>query len=169
MDTQNYTNWIIGSGALVIILLGGWGVFARDVPADTGTNATSTDQNGGTTGGTSTTTDTGSTGTTAPTTGASGETLTVGDQPAGDSVRIESVTLTKTGWVAVRDSMRIYGAARLEAGTHENVSVPLLRNTESGTTYQVVVYVDDGDKKFDFKADSLVADIKDSFAALHGD
>jgi len=61
------------------------------------------------------------------------------------------------GWIAVRDSNgRTLGAGRFEAGTHSNVEVPLLRTTLTGQSYQVLIYVDDGDRVFDLHSDILV-------------
>lgn len=93
-----------------------------------------------------------------PSTPPSGEMVDVPNQPAGASVTIRSVTLIKMGWVAVRDNEgRILGAARFDEGTHAGV-VELLRNTVAGSSYQVLLYVDDGNKKFDLHADILVSE-----------
>jgi hypothetical protein len=105
----------------------------------------------------------------------SGEAVSVGDQPAGSYVMVKSVTLPQMGWVAVRDSSgRTLGAARFEAGTYSAVQVPLLRNTVSGEHYQVLLYIDDGDKVFDLHKDTLVMNADGSvagttFTALNGD
>ena len=86
-----------------------------------------------------------------------GETITVADQAAGQSVKVDSVTLEKLGWIAVQDEKEwVLGAARAEAGTHEDVMVKLLRATKAGETYEVVLYVDDGDKKFDLHKDAVI-------------
>ena len=45
--------------------------------------------------------------------------------------------------------------AAVMRGHMKNISVELLRNTEEGGTYYAVIYVDDGDKKFDHKIDLL--------------
>jgi len=85
------------------------------------------------------------------------EKISVLDQSAGKSVNVDSVTLPKLGWVAVQDEKEwVLGAARVEAGTHEDVTVKLLRATEKGETYKVVLYVDDGDKKFDLHKDTVI-------------
>jgi hypothetical protein len=82
----------------------------------------------------------------------------VADQPAGSIVAIHSVTLVKMGWVAVRDNEgRILGAARFDEGTHTGI-VELLRNTVAGNSYQVLLYVDDGDRAFDLHKDILVSE-----------
>lgn len=163
MDTNNSTQWIVVGVVAVILIAGGAWLFMRDSADDMDGVATTTPNGTSTTtGSTGTTTNNGSTGTT---TAATSEELTVGDQPAGTSVLVESVTVPGISWIAVRDSLRIYGAARVNAGTTENVSVKLLRPTDAGKIYQVMVYVDDGDRSFDFKKDALVSGISDSFTA----
>lgn len=88
---------------------------------------------------------------------SSGEEVQVSDQAAGAEVRVAKVTLAQTGWLAVRDAGgRILGAAWFPAGTQTGVTIPLLRATEAGGSYQVLVYVDDGDKQFDLHQDALV-------------
>lgn len=87
----------------------------------------------------------------------SGDAVSVQDQSAGNTVSVASATVPQTGWVAVRDGNgRVLGAARLEAGSHMSVQVELLRATESGGRYQVLLYVDDGDKAFDIHKDTLI-------------
>lgn len=78
----------------------------------------------------------------------------VEDQNAGASVAVSKVTLSEAGWVVVRDDTgsgmgNILGAQWLPAGTHNGVSVDLLRKTEVKRNYFVVLHNDDGDKKFD--------------------
>jgi hypothetical protein len=88
---------------------------------------------------------------------SSGETVTVQDQAAGPSVSVASVTLNQMGWVAIRDADgRVLGAARFDAGTYANVSVPLLRATVAKSSYQVLLYIDDGDRQFDLHKDILI-------------
>lgn len=165
MDTNSSTQWVVVAIVAVVLIGGGVWLFMRDSGSDVNGAATTTPNSNSTT-----TVSTSSSGAISGTvTQPSGEAITVADQPAGDSVRVSSVNLSGTGWVAVRDSMRIYGAARLNEGTSENVSIKLLRNIEAGKTYQVVVYVDDGDKVFDFKKDALVSGVSDSFTATNGD
>ena len=73
------------------------------------------------------------------------------------TVAVASAKLAEMGWIAVRDNGgRALGAARLEAGAHAAVTVPLLRGTTEGERYQVLIYVDDGDRAFDLYKDSLV-------------
>ena len=83
------------------------------------------------------------------------------DQGAGDIVIVDSVTVPKTAWVAVRENNydvmgRILGAQKVTPGTHYAVSVELLRPTAPNVMYATVLYEDNGDDQFDFKTDKLV-------------
>jgi hypothetical protein len=96
--------------------------------------------------------------------------ITVSSQSAGKTVTIKSVTLSKDGWVAIRENVggemgSVLGAAWLPKGTATNVSVELLRNTISGKTYFVTLFTDNGDKKFSSKIDTLVPGISETFTA----
>lgn len=89
------------------------------------------------------------------------DSVTSSDQGAGDKVYVPHVAVSAPTWVAVREnnngvSGRILGAQRVDAGTHENILVDLLRPTSSQTMYAVVLYTDNGDGEFDPKADELV-------------
>lgn len=82
----------------------------------------------------------------------------VRDQAAGASVSVASVETDASTWVVVREDKNgvlgnILGAARIDAGNSSQVVVSLLRPTIVGQTYQVVLFKDDGDKKFDHKID----------------
>lgn len=82
----------------------------------------------------------------------------VADQPAGTEVKVSSLVLSNMGWVGVRDADgRVLGAGRFEAGSFTNVTVPLLRATVAGDSYQVLLYVDDGDRAFDLHKDILIS------------
>lgn len=154
---------IIGVLVLVILLLGWWALAHRGTTAPQG-DTTDTAMDDGTLSGE------GSTGamndeatTSAPaqqgtaTTVGAGESVSVADQSAGDSVAVASVTLSQPGWVAVRDTNgRTLGAAWVPAGTHTAVTVPLLRGTTAGESYQVLLYADNGDHQFDLHADTLI-------------
>jgi hypothetical protein len=169
MDTTNKTNWIIGGVVIVVIAVVGWWLFTKS-PVQEVEEATT-----GTVTGTTSNTNTGvSTSSELPTVSVSvGEEVTVEDQPAGDSVRVAEAKLSRVSWVAVRDDMRIYGAAKVTppvgGGTMQDITVPLLRNTEAGKMYKVVVYADDGDNAFDFKKDALVDGLEDVFNTLYAD
>ena len=144
MDFKNKnTQAIIGAVVVVLVLLAGWLLFAR--PA--GNESASATTNGSTS----------TAGDLNPSMVSTGEAVTVRDQAAGSSVAVASVTLNQMGWVAVRDENgRVLGAARFDAGTWSNVSVPLLRATTANSSYQVLLYVDDGDKQYDLHKDVLI-------------
>ncbi len=104
---------------------------------------------------------------------ASSETgaVSVVSQPAGMSVRIESVTVSPPGvWVAVRevagkDLGNVLGALRV--GTpRTDVSVSLLRTTTPGQRYAVELYRDDGDGTFDPTVDSVYVDLDTGMPAI---
>ena len=46
------------------------------------------------------------------------------------------------------------GAQRFDAGTYAEAHVDLLRNTEPGKTYFVILYNESGDGEFDLKEDT---------------
>ena len=154
MDTKsNNTRVIIGAVVVVVVLLAAWLLFAR--PAG----------NGDTTTNTATSSSSTSTGNLNPSMVSTGEAVTVRDQAAGASVAVASVTLNQMGWVAVRDENgRVLGAARFEAGTMSDVSVPLLRATTASSSYQVLLYIDDGDREFDLHKDILIMGANDGVA-----
>ncbi len=84
--------------------------------------------------------------------------ITVADQTAGDSVRVGAVSLDADGWVVIHEEHNgvignALGAARETAGEHTNVVVPLLRATEAGNRYWVVLYGDNGDREFHLSDD----------------
>lgn len=151
--------WIIGIAVAIVVVILGWWLFTKKPVAGQGNTPTATTTtNGGQKGGT--TTQSG-----AVTTPAAGEALSVVDQAAGDSVTIASMTLTKPSWIAVQDKRGwILGAGWFPAGATSG-SVPLLRATLAGETYTALVYVDDGDKTFDFKKDAIVSGVSGSFSA----
>ncbi len=85
----------------------------------------------------------------------------VANQPAGSTVGLQSVTLAKLGWVAIRDNQNgkignILGAKRLPAGTTKEVKVELLRPTAAKSGYAVTAYVDDGDLLFNSLKDTKI-------------
>ena len=151
MDIDKNTWWIIGGiGGAVLLLLVLWLLTSsqpsKSVETNTDTNSQFPAYNN------ADATESAS----AEQTVASGETISVNDQTAGMSVVVGAVTLTKPSWVAIRDTKGwVLGAAWLSASATA-VSVPLLRATKTGETYQAVIYVDNGDKMFDLHADSLV-------------
>lgn len=98
--------------------------------------------------------------------------LSVGSQKAGDTVTLSDVGYpAKEGWIVVRDYVngvggKILGAARynLDDGLLPT-SVSLLRNTVSGSTYQVQFYTENGDRAFDTKSDVVVSGGETTFTA----
>jgi hypothetical protein len=172
MDTSNKNTSLIIAGIILVLVIGaGWWLFTggadtnmdTETPttteqngSDTDTGATGTPEGGTSTGGTS------ASGTTPTTTPAAGEAVAVADQAAGATVAIDSMSLTGSSWVAVRDERSILGASRFEAGATSG-TVRLIRGTVPGATYQVVIYRDNGDGAFDFKIDALVSGVSDSF------
>lgn len=90
------------------------------------------------------------------TTDSMGETVTVEDQAAGKSVEISDMTITRKSWVAVKDTEgTILGAGLFPAGATTG-EIPLLRATKAGQRYEVLIYVDDGDKVFNLHKDMVV-------------
>jgi hypothetical protein len=85
--------------------------------------------------------------------------ISVKDQSASDTVKLDSVTFgAGGGWAVVHEMEgeflgRALGARRFDAGTVAG-EVPLLRNTVSGNLYQVVLYADNGDKEFSMQNDT---------------
>jgi len=89
--------------------------------------------------------------------------FTVADQAAGMSVALGKISFpSANGWVVVRDyengvGGNILGAARYEAGVGLSPeSVELLRKTETGKSYQVVFFNENGDKIFDKATDAEI-------------
>ncbi|MDP2593656.1 MAG: hypothetical protein Q8P52_03345 [bacterium] len=85
----------------------------------------------------------------------------VSNQTFGTSVMVDSVLLQAPGWVTVREDSNgtpgnILGARWLPAGSFTDVEVKLLRGTESGNKYYVVIYTDNGNKIFEHKVDTLL-------------
>ncbi len=82
-----------------------------------------------------------------------GSDLLVSPQQAADVVEVKSVTLTRSGFLAVRavDGNRlgqiIEISEYLVAGTHNNVSIPLGEFYEGGEELMVMIYEDAGDDR----------------------
>lgn len=80
------------------------------------------------------------------------------DQGMGSVATVASVETDVAAWVVVREDNNgfvgnILGASRIDAGDSNNIVVELLRPTETGKTYHVVLFQDNGDKVFDHKVD----------------
>lgn len=102
------------------------------------------------------------TGSSNTTMAANPDDLSVKNQASGKAVLVAHVTLPTLGWVAVHEVLNgetmgnVLGASRLEAGSHDNVVVNLLRGTEPNKQYAVILYADNGNKQFDLHADMAV-------------
>ncbi len=163
------TNQVIVGVVVVILIAGAWyvGRAQGKIPSGTTTStATVSDSDEEEAGDTSTNVKTSaSSNVSLALIMTRGESVAVVDQSAGPVVKVASVTLPQLGWVAVRDSKGwVLGAGRFVAGTSKNVEVILLRNTVAGEKYQVLLYSDDGDMKYDLHKDSLVMNADASVA-----
>lgn len=153
--------WVItGSIVVVLVLLLWWGVsHKRPASPAVGVTAVATTSNGGTF----------EVAAPAPTVRpmpqtavASGETVSIDDQPAGTSVHLAQATLKSPSWVAIRDTKgRVLGAHWFGTSV-EDQTFTLLRGTSAGQVYQAVIYVDNGDKKFDLHGDTLLTSSEDA-------
>jgi len=150
-NKMSTNNLILIGVVIVVFVAGGWWLLTRDFTSPTGETSGDTAKDEGNRGASAE-------DISAPsTTTSDGESVSVANQPAGSMVAVSSVTFTETGWIAVRDSGGwTLGAGRFDAGTYENVAVKLLRATEAGERYQILLYHDDGDQQFDLKKESLV-------------
>lgn len=156
MDMNKGSNQWVAILVIIVLIVGAWYVgrkqainasFAPDAieGAYLSDNSDTTDKNGR-----------------SPEAGASAaragsEFVQVADQPAGMEVKVSSLALSEMGWVGIRDDEgRVLGAGRFDAGNFADVTVPLLRATVAGDSYQALLYVDDGDRAFDLKKDALI-------------
>lgn len=84
--------------------------------------------------------------------------ILVVDQGAGSVATVASVETDVSAWVVVREDKNgvvgnILGASRIDSGASNNIVIYLLIPTIAGKTYRVVLFKDDGDKKFDYQVD----------------
>lgn len=88
--------------------------------------------------------------------------VAVGDQPAGITVSVKSVTFQKSGWVVIHEDDgagkpgKILGAQLYDAGTFADTKVDLLRGTIAGRAYFAMLHDDNGDRAFDPKLDKSI-------------
>lgn len=156
METNSTTQWAIIGTAVIILLAGGSWLIGRskvDSPVAGDNPLAATTEETETTN--SVVPDGVAIPTGAKTVESDGESVVIENQAAAGSVKISSMSLTRATWVAVRDERSILGAKWFSSNATSG-EMRLLRNTEAGTTYQVLFYVDDGDKKFDHTLDILV-------------
>lgn len=159
IDLNDTGNRVIAGIALALIFIGGWWLIARNAAGGfaASSNSNSVQEEGAPEDTVTPSPVLGPISEEAPTIAGSRESVSVEDQAAGMTVQIKAATLAQIGWIAVRDADgRTLGAGRFEAGAHEGVEVQLLRATKPGERYQVLIYVDDGDKTFDLHKDILV-------------
>ena len=89
--------------------------------------------------------------------------VSIGNQPAGSVVVVDTVTVPPPGvWIAVREVVggslgNVLGAVRVN-GPRTAVEIQLLRATEPNLSYAVELYRDDGDSSFDLATDSVYID-----------
>ncbi len=152
MEQNNVTQWVIIGAAVLVLVLGGAWLAMRGGSAEP---AVQTNTKATTTPATTTVDATTNVPKGTVTATSDGETVAVSNQAAGKTVALTNMSLTRASWVAVRDDQSIMGAAWFPSSATSG-EVKLQRATVKGKTYNVVIYVDDGDKKFDFKKDQLI-------------
>lgn len=89
--------------------------------------------------------------------------VSVEDQKPGSLVTVQSFTLGTDGWVVIHDDVgskpgHILGAHRFNVGTYTGQNVELLKGTEKGSVYYVMLHADDGDRQFDYRVDLPLKD-----------
>ncbi len=77
---------------------------------------------------------------------------------AGKSVFVKNVSLKNDSWIVVREDLNgsmgnVLGASWLPKGTTGATTVELLRGTEAGRKYYVVLWSDNGDQIFGMDTD----------------
>ena len=164
MEGMNTNNWIITAIAALVIIIGGGWLVAREragsmVSEEVGSSTDTTSSSSEVMTNEKPEMVSGASLSATPSVQAGGETVTVADQSAAEIVKVSNVTLSKPSWVAIKGTNGwVLGAAWFNAST-ENATVSLVKPMVKGETYQAVIYVDDGDKKFSLHAgDSLVTD-----------
>ncbi len=89
--------------------------------------------------------------------------ISVGDQPPGNEVFVESVTVPPPGvWVAVREMNgrelgNVLGAVRVP-GPQGSFIIPLLRSTEPKRSYAIELYRNDNNGEYDPSKNSVYVD-----------
>ena len=152
METNNVTQWVIIAAAVIVLVVGGAWLVMRGRSAAPALDTTSAAT---TTPATTTVESKNNVPKGTVTATSDGESVAVANQTASTKVALSSLSLTRASWVAVRDDMSILGAAWFPSSA-KGGTIELQRSLVKGKTYRVVMYVDDGDKKFDFKKDQLI-------------
>ena len=161
VDTNNniVRNWLTGIGIALLVIVGITFVLHRKetlAPLMAGDEATTPSSTSTTNTPSSTTGFPSNTAPTTQTTASIGETVYAADQPAGKSVAIDLMSLTRKSWIAIKDTKGYILGAGLFPASATSGSVPLLRATTAGERYEVLIYVDNGDKVFELHKDMLV-------------
>ena len=89
--------------------------------------------------------------------------LEIEEQNAGDLIKIKSLTFAEDGWLVVYTDendqpKNILSAYRFSKGSVEYWDMSLIKNLEANTKYHVVVFNEDGDRRFDYTKDQRVLD-----------
>ncbi len=175
VETNDTKGWIIGAIVLVVVVGGGWWMIKNSKASSTvvgdesavveeGDNMVDVEASGEEKVAKAPAKAAEAPAKAVVTTEAKGESVSTKDQAAGAEVMVDAMTLSAASWVAIKDTKGVLGAAWFPSYATKG-SVSLLRNTVAGATYQAVVYVDDGDKKFDMHKDTLVSGVGSSFVA----
>jgi len=98
---------------------------------------------------------------------SSGSRLVVADQAPGKSVTVSSASLDGAAWIVVREMVdgipgSILGAQYLEV-SGDDILVELLRGTVEGGRYQALLWRDNGDRLFDYEADTPIVGTEAGF------
>ncbi|MFH1325971.1 MAG: hypothetical protein ABIH48_00695 [Candidatus Falkowbacteria bacterium] len=85
----------------------------------------------------------------------------IGDQEAGNNIKIDSLTFPQDGWLVIYTNendqpKHIVSAYRFGEGTVENFDMGLITNLESATKYHAVIFSDNGDKVFNYTEDQRI-------------
>jgi len=95
-----------------------------------------------------------------------GDSISVKNQPFGNSVVVENLELKETVWVTIYESLEngelgnILGAGVFDKGSYKNTDIELLRGTEGESKYYVKLLKDDGDRTFDQTKDLPIRDLE---------
>ena len=89
--------------------------------------------------------------------------MTIHEQLPGSRVMLDKIELGQDYWIAIREFRdeapgNILGAQRFRAGTYENISIELLRDTIGGESYYAELRHDNGDGEFSITDDVSVVD-----------
>lgn len=95
--------------------------------------------------------------------------LVVSPQPAGSTVIMSMISLEMDGWIAIHEDVgdgtpgSILGARRFNTGRYFGEPIELLRNTQEGEVYFVMLHGDDGDGEFNHEVEIALKDPTGNF------